>query len=294
MYPTLFTIGAFSFHSYTVLMSTAFVIGVILAVRENYKLEEPYPITTIGGLWVFLLALIGTRAWYIIQYSGDPWWTVYRALRFWEGGMVFYGGLLGGVLGAIGYLKFLRLPLLPVGDIVMPFILLAHSIARWGCFLNGCCWGSPTSMPWGVCYPKRSVGAYSQQAHDHLIKGTEAFSAPVHPTPIYESIGLMFGFFVLRWAYKRGWHQGRPGAIVFLYPIWYGILRFIVEHFRGDNLRSVGGTLTVSQVVAMLFVLTGLTGYAVLGATAWRKKTQRTEGENAVTDAEPAVEPPQA
>lgn len=271
MYPTLISIGIFRFHSYTVMMSVGFLLAAILAVRENYRLEHPYPITTMCGLWAFILALIGSRAWHIVQYTEWTWRDLLLSIRFWEGpGLVFYGGLVGGVLGAILYLKWVRVPLLPIGDIALPFIPLGHSIARLGCFLNGCCWGRPTSMPWGVSYPKRDLGAYAQQVEDGLIADSAPHSLPCHPSQVYESIGLLGLFLIMRYAYKRGWHRGRPGAILFLYPMLYGTLRFFVEMFRADNTRSVLHRFSVAQIVALVFILASIAGWAILRATVWK------------------------
>lgn len=288
MYPTLLSFGIFRFHTYTVLMSAGFVLAAILAVRENYKLERPYPFTTMCALWAFLLALVGARAWHIVQYTERSWRDLPQAFLFWDGGLVFYGGLAGGILGAIAYLKWFRIPLLPVGDIVMPFIPLGHAVARMGCFFNGCCWGAPTSLPWGLCYPKRSVGAYAQHLDEGWITNDAPHSLPVHPSTLYESLGLLCLFAAMRFAYKRGWHRGRPGAVFFLYPMGYGVLRFFVEMTRGDNPRSVFGYFTVSQMVAAIFILASLTAYALLYKLHWPHPAESSpqEGEDPEADKE--------
>jgi phosphatidylglycerol:prolipoprotein diacylglycerol transferase len=277
MYPTLLSFGIFRFHSYTVMMSLGFLLAAILAVRENYKLERPYPVTTMCGLWAFIFALVGSRAWHIVQYTEWTWMDLLLSVRFWEGpGLVFYGGLAGGVLGAAIYLKWVRVPFLPMGDIAMPFIPLGHAVARLGCFLNGCCWGRTTTMPWGVSYPKRDIGAYAQQLEAGLITPSAPCSLPCHPSQVYESIGLVFLFFIMRYAYKRGWHQGRPGAVLFLYPMLYGVLRFFIETFRADNAHTVLQRFTVSQMVAVGFVLVSLTGWSVLKLTVWKAESAPT------------------
>ncbi len=286
MYPTLLSIGIFRFHTYTVMMSVGFVLAALLAVRENYKLERPYPFTTMCALCAFVVALVGSRAWHIVQYTEESWRGLHKALLFWDGGLVFYGGLLGGLVGAIGYLKWFRIPLLPAGDIIMPFIPLGHAIARLGCFFNGCCWGAPTGLPWGICYPKRSVGAYAQHVDEGWIAKDAAHSLPVHPSTVYESLGLLCLFAFMRFAYKRQWHRNRPGAVLFLYPAGYGLLRFCVEMSRGDNVRSVLGQFTVSQMVAVFFMLVSLTGFTLLHTWYWPRCAAA-----AAVEAEEAVEP---
>lgn len=265
MYPTLLSFGKLEFHAYAVFLALAFLTAVLLIVRENYKRPNPYPITPIGGLWVFLGAMFGARIYYIIQYEGLA--ALPRAVYLWEGGLVFYGGLFGGILGGIVYLLFCRVPLLPMGDIAMPFVPLAHSIARVGCFLNGCCWGSPCDYPWAVHYP-RGTHIFQRHLNAHLIEPGALKSAPLHPTQLYSAASLLVIFFVMRFAYKR---NTRTGAVLMLYPLLYGIHRFIMEMFRGDSARPVLG-LTVSQCVALGFVAFSLAAYSVLSRTVWPRE----------------------
>ena len=271
MHPTLLKLGPLEFHAYTVGLALAFLFGVLGAVRENYKLEKPYPVTPAGGVWIFFGALFGAKVYWYLQYGGT--WTDnegnpfqwYRVFFLWEGGMVFYGGLIGGIVGALAYFKFVGAPILGMGDVGMPFLPLGHSIARLGCFLNGCCWGYPTEGPTGVVFPRHSL-AWRQHIDDGLISGSAQGSLPVHPTQIYESLGLFFIFLTMRFAYK---HKHHTGSIVFLYPLLYGVLRFTTEAFRGDSARSVFG-MTVSQTIGLTLFLSAACFYVIMYQTKWR------------------------
>ncbi len=278
MRPTLIAIGSLQFHSYTFMMAVAFLTAVLLCVRENYRLEQPYPVTPAGGLWVYVGALVGARLYWILQYDTPA--HFYQALFFWQGGLVFYGGLAGGALGAMAYLRYKGVPIVPMGDLVMPYLALGHALGRVGCFLNGCCWGAPTSLPWGVSFPKANWGAYEQQLNDGLIDSHAACTLPVHPTQLYCAIGLIAMFFILRSVYKR--HGDYTGLVFLLYPILYGCLRFTVEVFRGDSARPLL-TMTVSQMVSLGMVLLGGAGLALLHAVRRRKAetsaTPETSGE---------------
>jgi phosphatidylglycerol:prolipoprotein diacylglycerol transferase len=264
MHPTLLSIGPLEFHAYTVMMALAFLVGVLLPVRENYKLEKPYPITPVAGLWVYFGALIGARAYWVLQYDDTPIRHLYTALFFWQGGLVFYGGLIGGVLGAVLYLRANRVPILPIADIVLPYLPLAHAIGRIGCLLNGCCWGAPTRLPWGVSYPKSHWGAYAQQLEDKLISSAAPHTLPVHPTQLYEALGLFMIFLVMRHRYKR---PHPTGAMMLLYPFLYGVLRFITEMFRGDSARPVF-RCTASELIALALALSA--GAAYWALVRWR------------------------
>jgi len=276
MNPTLLSIptpiGPLDFHAYTVAVAIAFLVGVLGAVRENYKLENPYPVTPAGGVWIFFGALLGAKVYWYFQYGltwvdneGNPYqW--YRVFFLWEGGQVFFGGLIGGFLGGIAYVMYKRVPLLPMGDIGLPYLPLGHSIARLGCFFNGCCWGLPTDAPTGVQFPRNSL-AWRQHVDQGLISRSETHSLHVHPTQLYESAGLFCIFLIMRYAYK---HKKYDGSVMFLYPLLYGILRFTDETFRGESVRSVYG-MTVSQTVALGLFLSAACFYIIMFQTRWRE-----------------------
>jgi len=274
MNPTLFSIDSLNmdFHAYTVATAIAFLVGVLLAVRENYKLEHPFNVTPAGGVWIFFGALLGAKIYWYLQYGltwvddkGNPYqW--YRVFFLWEGGQVFFGGLIGGVIGGISYIKYKRVPFLKMGDVGLPFLPLGHSIARLGCFFNGCCWGYPTDAFTGVSFPKFSL-AWRRQLEDGLITRSAEHSLPVHPTQLYESCGLFCIFLIMRYAYK---HKKYDGSVMLLYPLLYGILRFTDESFRGESVRSVFGFMTVSQAVALGLFLSAACAYVVLFQTIWR------------------------
>ncbi len=274
MYPTLLEIGPLEFHAYTVGLALAFLFGVLGAVRENYKLEKPYPVTPAGGVWIFFGALLGAKIYWYLQYGttwtdneGNPYeW--YRVFFIWEGGMVYYGGLIGGVIGALAYFKYVGASVLGMGDVGMPFLPLGHSIARLGCFLNGCCWGYHTDGPTGVVFPRYSL-AWKRQVEEGLITRAAEHPLPVHPTQLYESLGLFVIFLVMRFAYK---HKKHDGSIIFLYPLLYGILRFTTEAFRGDSVRSIYG-MTVSQTIGLVLFMGGALFYLVMYQTKWRRGT---------------------
>ncbi len=264
MYPTLLALGSLRFHAYAVFLSAGFLTAVLLIIRENYRKENPYPITPLGGLWVFLGGLFGARLYYILQYGDITRW--YEAGYLWSGGLVFYGGAIGGFIGGLIYVLLVRAPVVPVGDLALSYVPLAHSIARIGCFLNGCCWGSTSTMPWAVSFPSPSM-PWRQHLDKGLLQTGATESLPVHPTQLYESAMLFVVFLLLRVLYRRP-HPG--GAVMIAYLFLYGCGRFVVEAFRGDSARHLLD-MTVSQQVALGMVLTAITLAALLRITAWRK-----------------------
>ncbi|MFM1922011.1 MAG: Prolipoprotein diacylglyceryl transferase [Candidatus Hydrogenedentota bacterium] len=288
MYPTLLSLGPFHFHSYAVFLSAGFLTAVLLIVRDNYRQPNPYPITPIGGLWVFLGGLFGARLYYIVQYGDPARW--FEASYLWSGGLVFYGGALGGALGAIVYLLIVRAPIVPVGDLALSYVPLAHAIARVGCFLNGCCWGATTQMPWGVTFPTPTL-PWRQHLDEGLLASGATRSLPVHPSQLYESGSLLIIFFILRYFYRRPHPQG---SIMLGYLFCYGAARIVVEAFRGDSARHVLN-MTVSQYVALGMMATALTLALLLRFTFWRAYFSGAVNlESADSTAEPASPEPKA
>lgn len=277
MRPVLFSIGDhLEFHAYTVMMAIALVVCTLLAVRENYKLAKPYNITPIAGIWIALAGRVGAHAWWILQYGPayeEKWGReihLYESFYIWDAGLVYYGGLVGGLLAAIIYFKVNRVPLLVAGDICMPFLPLGIAITRVGCFLNGCCWGQVTDLPWGIAFPKPSH-VFIAHRDEGLLPPGATESLHVHPTQLYSVAGLLIVFAIMRFFYKR---PHRTGSILFLYPLLYGVMRFCTEALRGDSPRSVLN-MTLSQMVSLGLVAFALAAYAVLAATLWRRNEEQ-------------------
>lgn len=257
MRPTLLRFLGLEFHAYTTMLAVAFLVCTLLAVREGWRQNPPIEGNPRGGLWAFFGALLGAKAFWIIQY--DTPWHVWRAVFVWMGGYVFYGGLLGGTAALLLYLRLNKLPIRRSGDICVQYLALGEAITRIGCFLNGCCWGEPTHAPWGVHFPRNSY-AWLEHVKDGLLEASAPASLPVHPTQLYMVGGLMITFVILKRACAR---PHREGAVILLYCLCYGIVRFTVEQFRGDSARSVFG-LTVSQSISVALVVLAAVGYVLL------------------------------
>jgi len=259
MRPTLIRIGTLKFHSYPTMLAIAFIVCTLWAVRDANRAERRIPATTQGGLWGFIGGLIGAKVFWILQYS--EWKYLWRAVFVWEGGLVFYGGLIGGILGVALYLRVNKFPYWQSADIAAPYVALGEAITRVGCFLNGCCWGAVApNLPWAVVFPRHSP-AFLRQVQEGLLERSAQASLPVHPTQLYMVAGLLVIAFLL----KMGHSGKRPfdGAIGLGYCFLYGILRFSVEALRGDNARSVSG-MTVSQSISLGLVVGAAATYIIV------------------------------
>jgi phosphatidylglycerol:prolipoprotein diacylglycerol transferase len=164
----------------------------------------------------------------------------------------------------------------PFADIAVTYIPLGHALGRLGCFLNGCCYGERSEVPWAI--PFRRVPMDLSQTPvgspvyiDHckrfgLSYWDDAWSFPVHPTQLYSLLGLM-SIFALLYLLRRKWHPF-TGFVLPLYMVLYGIMRFIVEFYRGDhNPTHFGGVLSDQQVFSVLIVVLGVVFYIYLAKT---------------------------
>jgi phosphatidylglycerol:prolipoprotein diacylglycerol transferase len=220
------------------------------------------------GLWMFLAGILGARLLYMVrnphQFSG-----VLAILKIWEGGIVFYGGVLAATLVFIFYTRRFRLPVWQVLDVLAPAIGLGVAIGRIGCLLNGCCWGKPSDLPWAITFPAKSI-PWTDQVNQGLISETAARSLPVHPTQIYLALaGLALMAATL--LYYR--HRRHHGDVMALLMLGYAVTRFGIEFLRADE-PLMSNHLTMSQNISI--VIFG--GAFLLGWWRRRREEGKEEG----------------
>ncbi len=239
MYPVLIAPGGFEIHSYGVTLALGIVFGLVMAVRQAERDGlNPERVTNVL-LLIVALGLIGARGVYVLvnwsHFAANP----AEIVQFHRGGQVYYGSLIGGMIAAIAGTAIAGIPLLRFLDITPPGLALGQLLGRLGCLLNGCCYGSPTDLPWAI----------------RLTHGPGAIAAR-HPTQIYEMV-LMAVIMAATYFYQRRLH--RPGMVLVLYFYSYGTGRFIIELFRGD---SRGGSyllgLSISQCISVAVLASGL------------------------------------
>ena len=240
MHPILFKAGPLTFYSYGAMLVLAFVAATWLAGRHARRLPPALRAISAEQLLDFsslalVGGLVGARALFVAlhwdAFSSEP----LEILAVWHGGLVWYGGFLGGLLGGACYVRAQRLSFLRVLDQFIPFLTLGHAIGRVGCLLNGCCYGKPTDAWCGVTFPDQGVA--------------------VVPTQLLESAGLLLLYLVLRSLQRPGLLQ-YPGRVFGAYLAGYGALRFALEFTRGDQLPWWMG-LTLQQVISIAVCIFG-------------------------------------
>ncbi|OGC09932.1 prolipoprotein diacylglyceryl transferase [candidate division WOR-1 bacterium RIFOXYA2_FULL_37_7] len=239
MHPILFRIGNVNIYSYGFMVSLGFLAGILLAYYLARKVKiDPDKILD-AALFLFVGAIFGARLFYVIFFwheLNSPW----QAFMVWNGGLVFYGGVLFGILGLILACKILKISVLDMLDIVAPATMLGYAFGRIGCFLNGCCYGEECAFvfPWAVKFP-------------HL-------TGLRYPTQIYASIAGLLIFAVLFFLLSR---RKFPGQIFAVGLSLYATYRFFIEFFRTN--AKVFLNLTLAQWASLFLVVLGLIFYFI-------------------------------
>ncbi|MBN1255919.1 MAG: prolipoprotein diacylglyceryl transferase [Deltaproteobacteria bacterium] len=255
MHPILLTIGGFNIiKSYGLMIAIGILVGLFLARRQAAREGiDPDKIIDIA-FYVLLAALIGSRLLFVLtnfkEYVDNP----LDIFKIWEGGLVFYGGLILAVAIGIWCIRRFSLPLWQVTDIFAPSVAIGHTFGRIGCFLAGCCYGKPSSLPWAVTFTDpRSLAPQG---------------IPLHPTQLYSSLGLFAIFAFLIWLRKR---KTFHGELLWSYTLVYAIFRFFIEFLRGDPRGSCfGGLLSSAQTIGIF-----LAGISVVMLLYLRKRGLR-------------------
>ncbi len=248
MLPRLFHIGNFSLPTYGLLVSMGVLIGLWISVRNSEKQGINPEHAWNFGILVVLCGILGAKILYIINdwgyYTSHPG-EIFSFSTLQAGG-VFSGGLIGAFIAAAWYIRKNRMPALATCDAFAPGLAIGHAIGRVGCFAAGCCYGKPTTHPWGVTFTNPLA---------QLWVGTPLNQA-LEPTQLIESAAELIIFFLLTWLLKRKKFDGQVfGAYLFL----YGIARYFIEFLRGDPGRGsvFGGIMSGTQLISIGLVIMG-------------------------------------
>jgi len=252
MFPELVTIGPLTIHTYGLMVALGILAGVGLA-EHLYRRSGGEPGRGIDmALIVVIGGLIGARLLFILinfsYYASNP----LEMVMVWKGGLVFYGGLMGGILALLGCIRLYQLPLWHILDISAAAIALGHGLGRLGCFTAGCCYGRLTDLPWSVTFT------------DPRSLAVDILNQSVHPTQLYSFVFLLglAGFLV--WLHPR---KKFPGQGTAAYLVLYGLFRFGVEFLRSDPRGAfslMGTTLATSQWISLVAVAAGIIIYVLL------------------------------
>lgn len=229
MHPIIAKIGPLYIYSYGLMVAMGFAAAIFLAYARAKEFGIDKDKVIDFGIVILIGGIIGARIFFVLlnikYYMANP----LEIINITKGGLVWYGGFLFGILVAVMFVKKNNINFWNGADLMAPYIALAQSLGRIGCFLNGCCYGSiiPSNYLFKVVFPNESVFR--------------------HPTQIYSSITL-FLLFVTLLVWQR--YRRFKGEIFLGYVMLYSALRFGMEFLRGDNPKILSG-LTMSQLISI-------------------------------------------
>ena len=255
MRPILFELPfGLPIYSYGLMLLASVLVGRLIALRLARRAGINVKLADRCAGWTFFGALIGARLLFVVT-NPDQFTSLWQIVALDAGGVVAYGGFLGGLAGAIAFCRSHRIPLLVWADCVAPALCVGLAITRVGCFLGGCDFGREWHGPWAVRFPAESPASVHQAQLGSLFASVSE-SLPVHPTQLYESLaGVVLLLLVL--AVRR--RQQVAGQALAAFAMGYAVLRYLIEIFRADPGRGSIGPWSTSQFIAITTFVAALT-----------------------------------
>jgi phosphatidylglycerol:prolipoprotein diacylglycerol transferase len=241
--PILLHAGHFPIYSYGVFTAAGFLLAILwpayMAGKEGISATKMEGL----GLVIVLTAGLGSKLLTALDYPGfySGGWNHFLFDQVLGRGGVFYGGFLFAVAGSAIYCGVAGLPGWQTVDCVAPGLALAQGLGRVGCFLAGCCWGTPTELRVGVTFTSDLA---------HSITGVP-LHLRLHPTQLYESALVLLSIPFLMWLRKGKTFQGE---VMLAYVLYYAVARFVLEFFRGDPRGYYFNLFSTSQLISLLIV----------------------------------------
>jgi phosphatidylglycerol:prolipoprotein diacylglycerol transferase len=287
MHPVLFSIptpwGAIPIYSYGVMLGSSLLFAWYFIMYMGKKVEGfNRELLASCFTWTAVGAIVGSRLLYIFTnldaYDSFGSWFDLRA-----GGLVAYGGFLGGFITAWTFWRIKKIPLLPFADLAAPTLASGLMLTRVGCYLYGCDYGRPLreSAPGWLqnagTFPKWNSDAYPSFACDQTINGSPAYqhhlqeypdlmterlsSLAVHPTQIYESLAGLALFVFATWLLL---HRKFRGQVLVTVAGLYGAWRFLIEYLRDDPERGFAFGFSTSQLISLALIPVCIIAYVHL------------------------------
>jgi phosphatidylglycerol:prolipoprotein diacylglycerol transferase len=278
MYPVLVNVptpfGSLPIYSYGVMLGLSLILGWYITMHFGEK-REGLDREMMGNCYLFgaVCSIVGARLLYVLtnldSFSSPAQWFNIRT-----GGLVAYGGFLGGFFGAWAFLKVKKVRMLPFADCVAPSLGTGLLFTRIGCYLYGCDFGAQlnddapgwlkslgTFPHWPDTIALRGSPAYTHHVHSYGLLEDAATSFPVHPTQLYEAVAglVLFGMTLLVWK-----HRTFRGQVFLSMVMGYGLWRFFIEYVRDDPERGGAFNFSTSQLISLALLPVGAIAYSMI------------------------------
>lgn len=241
---------------YALILTSAMILGV-LYVMWRAKKENISSDTIIDyALFAILSGIVGARLYYVLT-SLENYDRFVEVFYVWEGGLGFYGSIIGGAIAVIGVSLYKKISPMKMFDLIAPAMLIGQGIGRWGNFVNGEAYGSVELFEFfGAKFNISGADLPFVMQIDSVKNGVAVSSVLCQPTFLYESLWIALGFVLINWYFKR---RKFDGQILFAYLAWNGFGRMFIEGLRTDSLY-IGG-VKISQLLGLLFFVAGIIGF---------------------------------
>ena len=251
VYPLVFHLGPFVDTGYGLMMMAGFLVAGWVYATDLRRRGLDTTIAWDTVVFAIIGGLAGSKAYYAISVGRLD-------ALFTRGGLVWYGGFIGGTAAVVGYMWWKRLPIRTLLDAIAPALAVGYMLGRVGCFSVNDDYGRPSHLPWAMAFPHGAPPSTAANLttlfHMTLPPGTPPGQVlAVHPTQLYE-IALTFVVFVLLWRWRERRHAA--GWLFGAYLVLSSLERFVVEIFRAKDDRVLG-PLSVAQLLSALLVVIG-------------------------------------
>jgi phosphatidylglycerol:prolipoprotein diacylglycerol transferase len=291
MHPVLFQLGSHSIYAYGVMLGISLLFGFQIVTKLGKR--EGLPPALLGDVYLTtaICGLIGARLLYVAT-NFDEYIAPAQWFNITTGGLVAYGGFLGGFFGAVVHLRLKHASLLGFGDLAAPAIAFGLFLTRIGCYLYGCDFGArlPAGAPEWLArlgtFPRwdqsvvhmRGSPAYLHHVDIYGLSREASFSFPVHPTQLYEALlGLVLLAVCFRLAQRRRFR----GQVLLVLTLGYGVGRFLLEYLRDDPERGEALGFSTSQLISLLLVPLAAVSYSVLSRRARELQAREAQSDQA-------------
>ena len=246
-FSTFVEIGSLHIQWYAICILVGAFIAYLLGQYRFKQLGYSKEILSDYFYLLLFIGIAGARIWYVIfmwdeLYASNPM----EIFAVWNGGLAIQGGIFAGLIFSYFFFKKKGIPFLIAGDAIMPGVLIAQALGRWGNFFNQEAYGSQVTLE------------FLQNLHlpNFIIEHMYINGAYHHPTFLYESLGNIVVFLIIILIIRR--FQKHTGIQFFSYFVGYGIVRVFVEGLRTDSLML--GSIRVAQLISIIFIIVGIAG----------------------------------
>jgi phosphatidylglycerol:prolipoprotein diacylglycerol transferase len=243
VWPIILHTSSFDIPTYLVIIAITFCLSIFWVVKraEHFDLA-PNTVLDIC-LLIMISSFVGSRALHVLYeqprfYFEHPDYI----LKIWYGGFVYYGGFILTLLTGAFYCRWRKLDFNTYADLFAPVFAAGYAVGRVGCLAAGCCYGRPTTLPWGITFPE------GDEAPAHI---------SLHPTQIYSTLWNGALCVVLLVCQRQKNFKLGSGRLFGLWLLFHGLGRVIIEQFRGDFRGAELFNLSISTWLSFIVISTG-------------------------------------